>query len=168
MCYSTCTCSSLSLCLVAYLNFECVDSFCRSSTASCALVYVSVPLVPLMLDTVCPSELLFLYLINDFSFHFLDLNCPLEFASFCQKLHRQELDVIMYLACFSSLLVSCSMPSKHRFPRFLRVEKTSPRLYHSYFGEFEVFKASFPVISAPKRRHFFTVLPRVESRQNAN
>ena len=61
-----------------------------------------------------------------------------------------------------------SLPSKYRFPRFLRVEKTSPRLYHRYFGEFEVFKASFSVISAPKRQHFFIVPPRVESRQNAN
>ena len=52
-----------------------------------------------------------------------------------------------------SKYASNCLPSS--IPRFSSGWETSASSYQSYFREFKVFKGSFAVISAPKRRHVF-------------
>ena len=60
-----------------------------------------------------------------------------------------------------------SLPSSYRSRRLLRL-KNFCKVISQLFCEFQVFKASFAVILAPKRHDFLKVLSCIETRQNAN
>ena len=60
-----------------------------------------------------------------------------------------------------------SLPSNYRSRRLLMLRNFC-KVISQLFCEFQIFKASFAVILAPKRHDFLKVLSCIEIRQNAN